>query len=293
MLRLLVARHLLLASVAVVLGATGLVGCGGSSDPLTAVSEAARTSLSHVFIANLTLTGTEVLGATPSQQLHGRGAFDVRRGLAYERVDLPGPLDKNNRPPRDYLVFVSTKILLLPAVQTALPAGKKVISVPLTGREAAATSVAQFVEQAMGLNPQLLLDQIVSGGAAASRTGSEIVKHVRFTDYRVTVDLHRALARVRGPFARAERLAIKEELAALGLGRSVVRVVVRVDSAGFVRGLKTTVPGSKLGSLAMELYGYGSTFKPSFPPAAEVVQLASLVKSKAWTPQSPWILATS
>src|SRR5207253_556610 len=133
-------------------------------------------------------------------------------------------------------------------------------------------------------------DQIVSGGATASKTGSEIVKHVRFTDYRVTVDLRRALARVGGPFARAERVAIKQELAALGLGRSVVRIAVRLDSAGFIRGLKTTVPGSKLGSLAMELYGYGVTFEPSFPPAAEIVQLTSLVKSKAWTPRSPWIL---
>jgi hypothetical protein len=271
--------------------ATGLAGCGGSSDPLTAVSAAARTSLSEAFIASLTLTGAQALGATSSQQLLAKGVFDRTQGLAYERVDLPGALDKNKRPPRDFLIFLSTKILLTPATQVALPAGKSVISVPLAGLEATARSAAPFVEQAMGLNPQLLLDEIVRGGVAASRTGSEVVGHVPFVDYRVTVDLPRALAGASGPFARAERLAIKAELASLASGQTRVHIAVRVDGAGFVRALQAIVPGSKLGALAIELSGYGAKFVPSYPPKAQIVPLASLTGSKAWTAQSPWVFA--
>ena len=267
--------------------ATGLAGCGGSSDPLTAVSTAVDTSLAHTFSARLTLTGAGALGAKPHDVLHASGIFDVRRGLAYERVDLPGPLDQNKLPPRDFLVFLPTKIFLYPAAQRALPAGKSVISVPLTGSGAGAT---RFVAQAMGLNALLLLDEIAAGGAAAAKTGSEVVAHVPFVDYRVTIDLRRALSRVHGPFARAERLAIRQELAALGPGRSVFKVAVRTDGAGFVRELHATVPGLKLGTLALDLHGYGATFKPSYPKDAQVVSLASLAGAWSFSAHWPWVL---
>jgi hypothetical protein len=249
-----------------------------------------HTSLSHTFSARLTSRGAAALGARPKQALLGAGAFDVRRGLAYERVDLPGPLDRNKRPPRDFLVFLPAKIFLFPAAQQALPHGKSVISVPLTGPAAASAGAPRFAAQAIGLNPLLLLDEIASGGTSAVKTGSEVVEHVPFVDYRVSVDLRRALARVHGPFARAERLAIRQELAALGPGRSVVEVAVRTDSAGFVRELHATVPGAKLGTLALELHGYGATFQPSYPEDAQVVPLASLAGAWSWSPHWPWML---
>ena len=269
--------------------ATGLAGCGGTSDPLSSVSAAVDTSLSHAFSARLKLTGAQALGAKQAEELLGAGTFDVGRGLAYERVDLPGPFDQTKRPPRDFLVFLPTKIYLAPAAQQALPEGKSVISVPVSGT-GAVTGASRFVAQAMGLNPVLLLDEIAVGATAAEKTGSEVVDHVPFTDYRVTVDLRRALARARGPFARAERLAIRQELAALGPGRSVVHVDVRTDGAGFVRGLGATVPGSKLGRLALDLHGYGATFEPSYPAAAQVVSLSALADAWAWSPHWPWVL---
>jgi hypothetical protein len=279
----------LLALLAAVL-ATGLAGCGGSSDPLATVSRAVDTSLAHPFSARLKLTGAQALGAKPSQELLGAGTFDAGRGLAYERVDLPGPLDENKRAPRDFLVFLPHRIFLAPAAQRALPEGKSVISVPLPGRDAATTGANRFAAQAMGLNPLLLLDEIDAGATAASKTGSELVQHVHFTDYRVTVDLRRALTRVHGPFARAERIAIRRQLAALGPGRSVVPLDVRTDSAGFVRGLDATVPGSNLGRVALQLHGYGAAFEPSYPTAAQVVPLGSLAGAWAWSPHWPWML---
>jgi hypothetical protein len=236
------------------------------------------------------LTGAEALGAKPKEDLLAAGVFDVRRGLVYERVDLPGPLDQNKLPPRDFLVFLPAKIFLSPAAKQALPAGKNVIVVPLTAQGLTVAGANGFVTQAMALNPLLLLDEIAAGGSAAVKTGSEVVEHVPFVDYRVTFDLRRALARVRGPFARAERVAIKQELAALGPGRSDVRFTVRVDSAGFVRDLHATVPASKLGTLAFDLHGYGTTFEPSYPKAAQIVSLASLAHAWSWSPHWPWVL---
>jgi hypothetical protein len=275
----------LLAVAALV--ATGLTGCGGSSDPLSSVSTAAHTSLAHIFLADLTLTGADALGARPTEQLLGAGAFDVARGLAYERVDLPGPLDQNKRPPRDFLVFLPTKIYLSPAAQSALPPGRSVISVPLTPRVTAAAGASRFVAQATALNPLLLLDEIIDGGVSAVKTGSEVVEHVPFVDYRVSVDLRRALSRVHGPFVRAERLAIRHQLAA---GGSVVEIAVRIDGAGFVRGLHATVPGSRLGRLALDLHGYGKTFTPNYPAPAQIVTLASLAGAWSWSPHWPWVL---
>jgi hypothetical protein len=270
--------------------AAGLAGCGGSPDPLASVSTAVDTSLSHAFSARLKLTGAQALGAKPSQELLGAGTFDVGRGLAYERVDLPDAPGQNGLPTRDFLVFLPTKIFLAPAAQQALPRGKSVISVPLTGNGSATTGAKRFVAQAIGLNPVLLLDELAAGATAASKTGSELVQHVHYTDYRVTVDLRRALTRARGPFARAERLAIKRQLAALGPGPPLVRVDVRTDSAGFVRGLDATVPGSKLGRVALDLHGYGASVEPTHPTAAQVVSLSSLAGAWAWSPHWPWVL---
>jgi len=261
-------------------------------DPLTSVSQAVRTSLAHTFNVDVALTGAEALGAKPKAQLLAAGTFDVRRGLAYERVDLPGPLDQNQRPPRDFLVFLPTKIFLAPAAQQAFPRGKSVILVPLTGPGPAAAGGTRFVAQAMGLNPLLLLDEIAAGSTAAAKTSAEVMDHVPFVDYRVTVDLRRALTRVRSPFARAERLAITHQLTALGPGGSVVQVAVRIDGAGFVRGLRATIPGSKLGRLVLDLHGYGTTFTPSYPATEQVVSLASLAGAWSWSPHWPWVFGS-
>jgi hypothetical protein len=245
-----------------------------------------------VFSARVTLTGAGALGAKPSQQLLAAGIFDVKRGLAYERVDVPGPLDRNKLPPRDFLVFVRTKIFLSPAAQRALPSGKTTIVVPLTGADAAAAGAPRFAAQAIALTPLLLLDEIVAGGVKAARTGTEVLAHVPYVDYRVTVDLRRARRSLHGPFARAERRAIDQELAALGPGGPTVDVDMRTDSAGFVRQLHATVPGVNLGRIALELHGYGSTFTPSYPKSAQTVSLASLDGAWGWSPHWPWLLGS-
>src|SRR5437868_15229385 len=87
--------------------ALALAGRGGSSDRLQAAVAVAKSSSSQTFEARLTLTGVHAFGVTPAP-LQGKGAF-LSNGIVYERVDLPGPLDKNKTPPRDYLVVLPAK----------------------------------------------------------------------------------------------------------------------------------------------------------------------------------------
>lgn len=251
---------------------------------------AARTSLSETFVARLLLTGPAALGAKPQDRLLGKGAFDVGRGLAYERVDLPGPVDPNKQPKRDYLVFRPASILLAPSTQNALPTGKSIISVPVSGPGASVSGARRFVAQAMALSPLLFLDEIIAGGTAAEKTATALVEHVHFADYRVTVDLRRALAGVDGAFAPAERIAIRQQLAALGPRRSTVEIAVRTDSAGFVRGLQAMVPGSKLGRVALDLHSYGIKLEPSRLARSQVISLRSLAGAWGWSPHWPWLL---
>jgi hypothetical protein len=43
----------------------------------------------------------------------------------------------------------------------------------------------------------------------------------------------------------------------------------------------------KLGRLALDLHGYGATFEPSYPAAAQVISLSALADAWAWSPHWP------
>jgi hypothetical protein len=266
----------------------GLSGCGGSPDPVTSVSTAANASLDHTFLITLTLTGAEQLRSNSQQTLRGAGAFDKRHGRGFTQIALPKTLDQQPAS-QVYLFYFPRTIFLHPSPETAIPRGKRLISVTLTSPQKPATN--RFIAQAMSVNPVLLLDEIATGATAATKTGTEVVLHVPLTNYRVTVNLRRALARVSGPYARAERIAIRQQLKALRQGRSSVDFNVRTDGAGFVRRLETTVPGSNLGRITLTLSGYGSTVTIKQPHDQEVIVITSLLRASPPPQHWPWILA--
>ena len=187
-----------------------------------------EASLDHTFLITLTLTGAELLGSNSEQTLRGAGAFDKRHGRGFTQIAFPRSLDQQ-RASQVYLFYFPTTIFLHPTPESAIPSGKRLISVSLVSPQKPATN--RFIAQAMAVNPVLLLDEIATGATAATKTGTEVVLHVPLTNYRVTVNLRRALARVSGPYARAERIAIKQQLKALRQGRSSVHFNVRTDGA--------------------------------------------------------------
>jgi hypothetical protein len=99
---------------------------------------------------------------------------------------------------------------------------------------------------------------------------------VPYTEYDVSVDLAKALSATSatGPL----RTAMRQQLAALrsvGAG-SRIRVVARVDGAERLAQLQFSLPGSKLGTIQIGLWKFGSAIPLSLPLPAQTVDIASL-----------------
>ena len=256
----------------------------------TVVAAATRTLSSGTAAANLTLHGANVFG-TVRAKTYARGEFLFRPELGYEAVYLPEV--RGQTLPKEYFLILPAKVYFgrSSREQTTLYNGKRWISAALTGPE---SRDPHFVEQVEGLSPQLLLDEILWGGVSASHVGDPVLNHVPVAEYRVSVNLTRALSAATGPSAGAMKVAITAELAALRAsqpagGSESVPVTVWVDGPGRVVRLRAALPGSGLGTVSMTLFGFGAKVRASFPPESDVVDITSLKQSGASTPGSPWI----
>jgi hypothetical protein len=240
-----------------------------------------------VPIVRPVLSKPSAFGGSPAQ-ISGLGAFIFQSRLGFERIDLPGKRDANGKPPRDFLDFLPREIDFYPAAQTAMPAGKHWISLPLSSP--IGPQAARFVEQAEAVAPTLWLDEILWGAVSATSRGTVVPNHVPFSTYDVRVDLRRAAAAAKSHGEPGVRVALEQQLAASG-GNHIVNFSVWRDGSGRVARVQGTVPGTKLGTIRLDLFGYGVKVTPNLPAKAELVPFASLVASKAWTASSPWVFA--
>jgi hypothetical protein len=288
-------RQLLLLPMVVAIVVTfTLAGCGANPDALhTAVAAATRT-LSGTAVSDVTLRGVNVFGKARAT-VFAKGAFVFRTGLGYERIDLPAV--KRQGAARAYLVFLPTQFYFerRSSAGTVLYNGKSWVSAALTGAESVHTIAPRFVEQVESLTPQLLLDEIVWGGEAASHVGEPVVNHVPLSEYRVTVNLKRALSAATGPSSGAMRVAIEEELAALRVSRAPSRspsvpVTVWVDGPGRVVRLQAALPGSGVGTISMSLSGFDVKLATSLPPPSQVLDITALTPSGGRTLRLLWVL---
>ena len=164
-------------------------------------------------------------------------------------------------------------------MNTALPEGDLWVSAKFTDSRSAGSTTPSLALVLESMNPQLLLEEIATGAVAASSSGHRVINHVPFTEYVVSVDLARALAAAAR--AGALRTAMQQELSALRASRgthagSLVRIVARVDGAGRIAQLQASLPGSKLGTVQIALWKFGSTIPLSLPLTSETVDIASL-----------------
>jgi hypothetical protein len=158
-------------------------------------------------------------------------------------------------------------------MSTALPKGALWISAKFTHPPAAGSPAASVALQLESLNPQLLLEEIATGAVAARIAGHPVVNHVPFTRYIVTVDLARALAAA--GTTGALRTAIQQQL----VTSSRVQMVAGVDGTGRLAQLQASLPGSKLGTVQIGLWTFGSRIPLSLPLPSETVDIASLNRS--------------
>lgn len=265
-------RRQLLALAIVAAGLVLLAGCGGSADPLHAVRTAATNTLALTAQSTLKLTGARLFGETPT--IVGRGEFSFPKGLGYEGIQLPAA--GRRAAGTAYLVFLPARVWIRPASSAALPAGNLWISTKLADPQSGGAPKQALALVLEGTNPQLLLEEIATGAVAASRAGHPVVDHVPYTEYDVSVDVARALDST--STTGALRIAMRQQLAALraaGLG-SRIQIAASVDGAERLAQLQFSLPGSRLGTIQIGLWKFGSPIPLSLPLASQTVDIKSL-----------------
>jgi len=271
------------ARLAVVLAvAIMLCGCGASPDPLREVVGAAKKTLALSGVSYIvTLDGPHLFG--PSiETAGGRAAYDFRAGIGYEALTM----QKREGGKRTvYVDFLPAAVYVAPWPTPAglLPTGKIWIAVAFTGPEARANR--PLAPQLEGLAPELPLEEIAWGARNASHVGTRVVRHVPMEEYRVSVDLAKALSTARRAGRVAVAAAIESELRAARSGR--VSLDVLVTGAGHIAKIEATVPGSGLGPASISFTSFHAQFNRNPPRLAQAVPLASITE-----PRFLWTIAT-
>jgi hypothetical protein len=264
-----------------VFAAVVLSGCGASGPPLHRVSGAVRKTLAVTWARYELALDRPHLLAAPIVVQGGRAAYDFRTSLGYEFLQL----QLRKRSYQTLFCDLEPTTLLVapsPAPTGVLPAGRGWISAPLT------TSAADhaLAEQAEGLAPALLLDEIAWGARTASSAGTKVVESVPMAEYRVSVNLAGALAGARRARRGAIVDAIEQELRATPSGR--VSIAVWVNGPGYVGRIASAVPGSGLGTTTFLFSSFSTPYTGTLPPASQVVPLASLERGG----RSLWAIST-
>jgi hypothetical protein len=262
-----------LAVVAVV-----LAGCGGNGDPLGQVVGAAGKTLALQWVRYDLTFGRPRLFGPSIQIVGGRGAFNFKARLGYDVLDLQ---KRGGGSQLLWLDLTPTAFLVDPdpAPTGALPAGKVWISVGLSGGDALAG-------QAKGLAPELPLEAIVWGARTATHIRSTVGGHVPMDEYRVTVDLTRALSAARRAHLVALAAAIGSEVRAAH--STSLPMSVWVNGPGYVSRIDEVVPGSGLGAVSLVFTNFALRYTGALPPSSQIVPLASLSPGA----RSVWAVAT-
>ncbi|HEY2373575.1 MAG TPA: hypothetical protein VGH82_13715 [Gaiellaceae bacterium] len=232
----------LLGSMALVLAA-----CGQSGNHLgTVVASASKTATGSVWW-DLNLDGATIFGTRAA--VVGRGAAVFSRGVGYLAVDVPAA---GGHPGGvEYILFTPNAVYLRPvdSALPRLPSGRNLIVAPLAA--SVEESVPGLVGRVEALDPELLVNEIASGAVSAVSRGTEVIDHLPLSKYDVTINLARARAHASG----ALRLAIADEQAAVGHGRSLA-VTVWIDGTGRIARIQAAPPGAGVGSATFAISNY-------------------------------------
>ncbi len=267
--------------VAVLLGAAALAlgGCGGTGAggrPLQRAVGAANRTLALPGVGyDLALSGSTIFGARPGP-LRARGAYDFPVGLGYEAIALPATAKQSAQ--KLFLDFLPVAFLVAPTPPPpgTLPDGTSWISVPLAGPRA--SNDKALAAQIEGLAPRLALDEVSWGARAASSLSGRVVDQVPMHEYRVSIDLSRALAAARKAGEGAIAAAIEHEQAARrarGAG-PYPSLILWLNGPGYVGRLQSTSTGSGLGRTTFTFTSFNLKIPKSVPLPSQTVALSSL-----------------
>jgi hypothetical protein len=255
-----------------VLVTAAMCGCGATGDPRTQAVDAAKSTLNLSGTSyDVLLTGQRLSG--PSVELPGgKAAYDLRAGVGYEALTMQRRGGSNEKL---FLDFVPTGVAVAPWPTPAgiLPAGKIWVSVGLTGKGAPAQGdllPAQLEE----LSPELALDEIAWGATSVTSLGTPTINHVPMHEYRVTIDLAKALAAAAKSRKPAIAAAIASERHAFPSGRKTVDIWV--TGAGHVGKIELTIPRTKLPKVDFQFTSFHAQFKRATPPASQSIPISAI-----------------
>lgn len=240
-----------------------------SAAALAAVQGAAAGALSRTAAVSMTLAGGGLFGNTASR-VDGTGAYD----FAAQRGALSfTPSGSRTGEP---VVFTPTAVYVRPPPGASpLPAGKTWTVADFTDPEALTSNFPRLIPQAESVNPAVTLGQLLWGGAAAAPAGHETIGGQNAVRYAVTVDLDHAVDAVTGPGRIPFARALATEAAAAGTP-AVVTVTVWVAAGGRLARVRTTPPGTGVGTVTTSLSGFGRAVRADPPPSAQVVDILQL-----------------
>ena len=294
---------LLLAAAAAVIAA----GCGGgdggniAAEPLTpqrllqsaSASAEARTAR-FAFEMEMTMPGVD-----EPLSLSGEGAFDAdarrasmsfdmasfARGLGQAFGGLGGgselPLDDPDKWRIDAVQDGLTLYLRFPLFEEKLPAGKSWVEIDVGEAAKAQGFDLEQLTQLTENDPRKTLDYLRAVAGKIVPVGEEEVRGVDTTRYKATLDL--------AEYAKLAPAGQRAKLSSM-LGRVMEQAGLRyvpvdlwVDGEGLVRRMTMELSISPNGgaesaemTMTFELFEYGEPVEIALPPAAEVVDLATL-----------------
>jgi hypothetical protein len=263
-------ERLLIVIVAAV--AVLAAGCGSkqaSAATLSAaVANTAATSSRVAISTTMSSPGmTTTFTATGEfDYAHGRGELQMGAGL------VPGGVEIRYLPPQIY-------VRIADAAGMAVPSGKSWIEITLPSQ--ADGSLPFLPPGDVNASPMDLLSALTAVASNVTSLGSDTIRGVAVTHYRVTVDLAKAEAHLQ-PQARAGFHAF-----AGSLNATMLPVDVWVDGGTSVRRLAVTLPmpggsgmpaGLRL-SEAVDFYDFGVPVLVSAPPASEVISASDFSQS--------------
>ena len=248
-------------------------GCGTRQASAAALSAAvantAATSSRVAISTTMSSPGmtTTFTAAGEFDYAHGRGVLQMGAGL------VPGGVEIRYLPPQIYVRIAGD------AAGMPFPSGKSWIEIQLPSQ--ADGSLPFLPPGDVNASPMDLLSALAAIASNVTDLGSDTIRGVAVTHYRVTVDLAKAEAHLQ-PQARAEFHAF-----ASSLNATTLPVDVWADGQASVRRLAVSLPmpggsgmpaGLRL-SETVDFYDFGVPVEVSAPPASEVMSASDFSQS--------------
>jgi hypothetical protein len=244
-----------------------------TSAALHAVTEAAAATTRGQGAVSIDLVPGSVLGRHPPA-VHGAGAFDFATGDG--KVTLRGEAGTED------VLFLRRAIFVHqppPASGASpLPAGKSWVSAGLNEKQAAGSSLPQFVDQVEVVNAGLVLNEIRWGAIAARPLGTKEIGPRSARGFTVTVNLRRdqSTLGLAGPtFSQVVGYQVGA-LASKTAASAEERIRVWVSDPGRIVRVEWSPPGGGVGTTSITLSDRHLNLHVSPPPASKTVDVAVL-----------------